>query len=170
MNIGQFFALAAERHPDRPAFVHGNEVATYAQANDRINALAVGLRSLGLARGDRVGVLMWNSSQLIESFFAIWKAGCCAVPLNARFLANEVSYHLTDSQASAIIFGEEFRGMMNEIREHLFSVRHFICTGRPLDDQIAYQEMVSAHKRTKDALEDVREDDLAWLCYSSGTT
>ncbi len=170
MNIGQFFALAAERHPDRPAFIQGNEVASYAQANARINALAVGLQSLKLTRGDRVGVLMWNCSQLIESFFAIWKAGCCAVPLNARFLADEVSYHLNDPQASAIIFSEEFRGMMYEIRENLFSVRHFICTGRPLADQIAYEEMVSAHAGAKNVLADVGDDDLAWLFYTSGTT
>lgn len=170
MNIGQFFAHAAGRHPDRPAFLWNDQMVSYSQASARINALAAGLQSLGLVRGDRIGVLMWNCPQLIESFFAIWKAGCCAVPLNARFLVDEVHYHLSDPQAAAVIFGAEFRGMMKEIRERLPSVRHFICASSPLRDQIAYEDLVSSQAGTGDVLADVSDGDLAWLFYTSGTT
>ncbi len=79
MNIGRMLTDSAERHPDRPAFIHGDEVTTYRHANARANALAAGLRHLGMKRGDRVAVWMWNRPELLEGFFGVWKAGGCVV-------------------------------------------------------------------------------------------
>ncbi|HET9531673.1 MAG TPA: long-chain-fatty-acid--CoA ligase [Blastocatellia bacterium] len=170
MNIGRILSTAAEHHADRPAFIWGDRMTTYAQANARADALACGLQDLGLNKGDRVGVFMYNRPQLIESFFATWKAGGCVVPLNARFVAEEVSYHLKDSEATAIIFGEEFREMISEIRGQLPPLKHFICTGSPLDGQISYERIVSDLRESAYSCVDVSDDDLAWLFYTSGTT
>ncbi len=170
MNIGQFLAQAAERHPDQPALVCGDRNASYAETNARANALAAGLQSLGVMPGDRVGVIMHNCPQLIESFFSIWKAGACAVPLNARFLAGEVRYHLDDAEASAIIFGEEFREMMADLADQLRTTRYFVCTESPGQRQISYEELIASHDGSHDVLVDSSGDDLAWLFYTSGTT
>ncbi len=170
MNIGQFLAQAAERHPDQPALVCGDRKASYAETNARTNALAAGLQSLGVMPGDRVGVIMHNCPQLIESLFSIWKAGACAVPLNARFLAGEVSYHLDDAEASAIIFGEEFRAMMADLADQLRTTRCFVCTESPGQGQISYEELIASHDGSRDVLVDSSGDDLAWLFYTSGTT
>src|SRR5438552_13726334 len=131
MNVGQILSLAAEHHPDKSAFIWGDQVTSYSRANTRAAALAAGLCELGLEPGERVGILMWNCPQLLESFFATWKAGGCIVPLNARLVADEVVYHLGDPRATTVVFGEEFREMMAQIRDRLPSVRHFICTGKP---------------------------------------
>ncbi len=170
MNIGQFLSQAAERYPDQPALVCGDRRATYAETNARANALAAGLQSLGVVPGDRVGVMMWNCPELIESFFAIWKAGGCAVPLNARCVAEEVSYHLDDSEASAIIFGEEFREMMAGLQDRLRTVTSLICTADPLAGQSSYEELIASHSGTCDVGVRSTGDDLAWLFYTSGTT
>ena len=170
MNIGQFLAQAAERHPDQPALVRGDRKASYAETNARVNALAAGLQTLGVASGDRVGVIMHNSPQLIESFFAIWKAGACAVPLNARFRAGEVSYHLDDAEASAIVFGEEFRAMMADLADQLRTTRCFVCTGNPGKGQVSYEELIESHEGGRDVRVNTSGDDLAWLFYTSGTT
>jgi len=170
MNIGQFLSQAAERRPDQPAFVYGEQETSYALANARANSLALGLQRLGLSPGDRVGVLMWNCPQLIESFFAIWKAGCCAVPLNARFLANEAHYHLDDSSASTIIFGKEFREMMTELKDDLRSVEHFICLDDPLEGQVCFETLISDNLDEREVLVQVSDEEIAWLFYTSGTT
>ncbi|HWP42376.1 MAG TPA: long-chain fatty acid--CoA ligase [Blastocatellia bacterium] len=170
MNIGQILSIAAEQHPERPAFIWGEQVITYAQANARASALAAGLKGLGVKAGDRVGVYMHNSPQLIESFFAAWKAAACVVPLNARFVSEEVSYHLTDPEATAVIFGPEFREMMLECRKQLPTVKHFICTGSPLEGQVSYEDLVSGHMGSDDLGLKLSDDDLAWLFYTSGTT
>jgi acyl-CoA synthetase (AMP-forming)/AMP-acid ligase II len=170
MNVGHILTGAAEHHPDHPAFIWGDQVIGYGQANARATALAVGFRKIGLEPGDRVGILMWNCPQLLESFFATWKAGGCIVPLNARFVADEVVYHLRDPRARAVIFGEEFRDVMNRIRNRLPSVKYFICNGAALPGQISYEQLLQAHDGGSEPSVNVSDDDVAWLFYTSGTT
>lgn len=170
MNVGHIMTAAAEQHPDNRAFTWGEQSVTYAQAEANAVALAGGLRSLGIATGDRVGVLMFNSPELLESFFAVWKAGASVVPLNARFVADEVVYHLCHPRARAVIFGEEFRELMDRIRDRAPSVEHFICTGAALPGQISYSELLKAHEKVAAPNVDVNDGDLAWLFYTSGTT
>jgi len=170
MNVGHFLTAAAEQYPDNHAFVWGEQSVTYAQAESNAVALAAGLRSLGIETGDRIGVLMFNSPELLESFFGIWKSGASVVPLNARFLADEVIYHLCNPRARAVIFGEEFREMMDQIKTRLPSVKHFICTSSPLPGQIPYRELLRAHVGGRAININVNDEDLAWLFYTSGTT
>jgi acyl-CoA synthetase (AMP-forming)/AMP-acid ligase II len=171
MNVGGFLANTAERDPAKPAFVWGDEVFSYGQANARSESLASVLRRFGLVSGDRVGLLMPNCPQLLESMFATWKAGGCVVPLNARFRSEEIIYHLTDARARMVIFGEGYRGVLAEVRDRTPSVERFICVGAPLAGQLAYDELTGegtgpgAHTGT-----DVTDEELAWLFYTSGTT
>jgi acyl-CoA synthetase (AMP-forming)/AMP-acid ligase II len=169
VNVGDFLRSAAERYPERSAFIWGDRVVSYSLANARANALAAGLRRLGLTEGDRVGILMWNCPQLLESYFATWKAGGCVVPLNARIVADEAVYHLGDPRATAVIFGEEFREMMVQVRRQLPSLKLFVCTGEPLPGQVAYEELVTENWDEHLSVK-TKDEDLAWLFYTSGTT
>jgi acyl-CoA synthetase (AMP-forming)/AMP-acid ligase II len=167
MNVGRFLTHAAERDPGRPAFVWGDDVVSYGEANARSDSLAGNLQRLGLGRGDRVGVLMHNRPELLESMFATWKAGGCVVPLNARFRREEIAYHLADPRAGAVIFGEEYRELLAEVAGQVPSVRQFICVGVPMAGQVAYDELVSEGSAPS---AEVTDEDLAWLFYTSGTT
>lgn len=53
LNIGTYLTRAAEQVPHRPALVHGESRATYAEEELRVNALAQALKSLGIEKGDR---------------------------------------------------------------------------------------------------------------------
>jgi acyl-CoA synthetase (AMP-forming)/AMP-acid ligase II len=172
MNVARFLDNAAERDPAKPAFVWGDEVLSYGQANAQSESLAGALRRVGLADGDRVGVLMPNCPQLLVGMFATWKARGCVVPLNARFRTEEIVYHLTDSRARAVIFGEEYRDVVAAARDRLSPVEHFICVGAPLTGQLAYEELITAEPSAGGprGSADVADDDLAWLFYTSGTT
>jgi acyl-CoA synthetase (AMP-forming)/AMP-acid ligase II len=160
---------AGEQYGRRPAFLWGDEIVSYAEAHAATSSLAIGLRDLGLRPGDRCGVFMSNCPRLLESFFAIWKAGACVVPINARFLSDEVVYHLRDSQARMVLFSEQFREMLAGLRPQLPCVEHFICDGEPAPGQHAYRQIVEANLG-RDLLEERSERDLAWLFYTSGTT
>ncbi len=169
MNVGRFLANAAERDSDKAGFVWGNDVVPYREANARSDGLAGALRRFGLGHGERVGVLMPNCPQLLESMFATWKAGGCVVPLNARFQREELVYHLADPRARAVIFGEEYRETVAAVRDRVPTVERFICVGEPLPGQLAYDELVTEDPGpARDS--DAADDDLAWLFYTSGTT
>lgn len=170
MNVGHFLSASAEHHPDRPAVIWGDRTIRYAEADRRANALATALRERGLMPGERVGILMWNRPELLESMFATWKAGGCVVPLNARFVAGEIAYHLSDPKASVVIFDEGFREVMARLSDQLPSVRQFICAGEPLDGQVGYEELVTEYLDAGRLYVTVTDEDLAWLFYTSGTT
>jgi long-chain acyl-CoA synthetase len=170
MNLGHILTVAAENHANRPGFVWGEEVTTYGQANARAAALAAGLVQLGVRPGDRVAVLTPNCPQLLESFFAVWKAGGCVVPLNARSVTGEIVYHLNDSRTNAVIFSEDFRETMELVKGRLFSENHFICLAKPLPGQIAFEDLVAKNIGVPDPAVTIDDEALAWLFYTSGTT
>lgn len=169
MNIGRLLTDAAELSGDRAAFVFGGQVTSYSEADLRVRALASSLRELGLERGDRVAVLLSNCPQLLESYFATWQAGGCVVPLNPRFRAEEVAYHVEDSGARTVVFGEAFRESIGEIAPRL-SAKRFVCVGNPLPGQLAYDALVENQPPASPAGVDVSDDEPAWLFYTSGTT
>lgn len=170
MNIGRFIALAAERQPDRAAFIWGDRVIRYEEVNERVNALAHALRSRGIQRGDRVALYMRNCPQLLESYFAVWQAGACVVPLNARFLTEEVLYHVEDSGSRMIIFGEEFREVMAEVRSRSHALEEYVCLTGSTEAQYDYEVIIADHSGAQQRIEDMQDSDLAWLFYTSGTT
>jgi acyl-CoA synthetase (AMP-forming)/AMP-acid ligase II len=169
MNVGRFLANAAERDSAKAGFVWGDDVVSYREANARSDSLAAALRRFGLGRGERVGVLMPNCPQLLESMFATWKAGGCVVPLNARFQREELVYHLADPRARAVIFSEEYRETVAAVRDRVPTVERFICVGEPLPGQLAYDELVTEDPGPAGDT-GAADDDLAWLFYTSGTT
>src|SRR5438874_852319 len=77
--IAQAFRAVADAHPDRPAVASAEAVLTYAELDRRADAIAVGLRDLGLAPGDRVLLQLGNGIVAVLTWYALLKAG--AVPI-----------------------------------------------------------------------------------------
>src|SRR5438105_4146311 len=111
MNLGRALEVTARRFPERTAVSWGHRVLTYAAFDRRTNALAHGLASLGVRRGDRVAVFMRNRPELLETMYACFKGAYCLVPLNSRFTASDVEYHVADSGAVAIVADQEGAGV-----------------------------------------------------------
>ena len=170
MNMGSLISLAAERNPDGTAFVWGDERPTYGEVARRVDALAAALRSLGLQRGDRVAVFMPNCPQLLETYFAVWQAGASVAPLNARFVLDEVVYHVDDCRARMILFGEESREAMAEARDKSDAVQEYVCLENPAEGQRDYEAMIREHSGAPRQIAEVSGDEPAWLFYTSGTT
>jgi acyl-CoA synthetase (AMP-forming)/AMP-acid ligase II len=167
VNVGQLLATSARRTPHAPAITQDGVTLTYRQFDDRVNALARALAELGVRPGDRVATIMANSAALLESMFACFKAGFAWVPLNAKFTAAEVDYHIEDSGASALITSSELREVVDRAR--LTDV-HLIATGDDLPTRAAAYDDLIASFPTDDVTADVDRDSLAWLFYTSGTT
>ena len=93
MNIADLLTQSARTYGDRPAVCLGvSTFNTHARLRDRSAALAADLKQRNLAYGERVLIYMGNRPEYIEILFAIWTAGCVAVPLNAKLHPNEVAY------------------------------------------------------------------------------
>ena len=81
---------------------------TYREFDDRCNRIANALLDLGVSAGERVGVLLMNSVEFLETFFACGKIGAVCVPLNWRLVPDELEFILNDSGTGSLIFGSEF--------------------------------------------------------------
>jgi acyl-CoA synthetase (AMP-forming)/AMP-acid ligase II len=80
MHVGHFLTRAAQRWPDRPAWLATDTVVTFHDAEARVNQLAHALLALGAERGDRIGMLVPNCPQGLETILAPMKAGMGVVP------------------------------------------------------------------------------------------
>ena len=169
MNIGTLFTKSARSFPERPAICYGDKEWTYAEANERINRLANALTSLGLKRGDHVAILQFNCPQSIESIFACFKAGLCAVPINFRLHPKEYSYIIDHSDSVAVVFGNDFGDPLYSLREEMPKTKHYICLSQPHGSMLDYEELIKDNSPQFEDVE-VDRDDLAWLFYTSGTT
>jgi long-chain acyl-CoA synthetase len=106
MPLDGLLRQTAQRYPHRDALVFFGGRTSYRALDEAASRLAVGLRRLGLAPGDRVALFMPNCPQLVIGFYGVWRAGCVAVPVSPRATGPEVARELTDAEASAAIVSD----------------------------------------------------------------
>ena len=164
MNAGYLITRSAHYFPERTAFVIDGQPISYADLNRRINKLANALLSLGLKKGDRVGLLFHNSLAYLESYLALYKAGLIWVRLNARLHPSEIQGMIEDSGAQALIHGPEFVASVEKMGP---PVRLIIQQGK--GPKMDYDSFLDKGSEEEPHVE-VLLDDLSDLWYTSGTT
>lgn len=169
MHVGHFLTRAARRWPDRPAWLESDAVVTFREAEARVNRLAHALAALGARPGDRIGMLMPNCRQGLETILAPMKAGMVVVPMNVRLSPREHAYMLEDSGARVLVYHEALREHVGAVRGELRTVERFICVGQGERGDLEFEEVQQGRPGTPPAVA-IEPDDLAWLFYTSGTT
>ncbi len=141
---------------------------SYCEIFHRALRLAGGLKKLGVRKGMRVGALMFNHYRWYDLYYGLAAAGCVLVPLNYRLANPEIVYQLNDSGCAMLIFDPEFAGGVEEVKDSLKTVEHFVFTGKemPFAGALDYDGLLDAEPFE----EDVSEDDLFGIYYTGGTT
>jgi long-chain acyl-CoA synthetase len=115
----------AARAGGRTAVVAAGRRWTYAELAARSEAISRVLESAGVAAGQRVGLMLPNSSAFVASFYAIDALGACVVPLNPAYRRQELRHYCADSKAGALVVAPElvaiaqaeFHGAIVEVDE-----------------------------------------------------
>lgn len=174
-NIGWWLTKRAFLTPDREAYVDGDggERLTFAELNARSNQTANALLAAGVVKGERVGLLLMNSVQFVEAYFALAKIGAVVVPLNWRLVADELEFILKDSGTTRLVFDDDFvdtvadlhaRGDKTDIGQWLHVTQ---------GDAAYFAQDYAAFRNAADAEEPAigaRDDDMLYIMYTSGTT
>lgn len=143
-------------YPNKIAVKFQNQEITFSQLYERAMAIAVYLKNKGLKKGDRFGILMSNRLECIELDLATAFGGFVKVPLNFKLHPKEHEYMVRNAELSLIIGEKELIDPVNVEIDSLY-------VGKD------YEEIIEAYKG-KEVNEDVSEDDLYCIMYTSGTT
>ena len=101
LNPVDFLYRAAYLYPDKVAVAAGKRRYGYRELAERSWRLANALRSAGLAKGDRVAALLFNSPAMLEAHFGVPAAGGILVAVNNRLSGPEIGYILRSPGASS---------------------------------------------------------------------
>lgn len=99
---------------------------TYMDLHLISNAYANKLYEIGVRKGDRVGILLYNCLEYFSLYFAIAKIGAIAVRLNFRLSSAELEYALNDSQTKILCFHSNLANQLESVRNHV-SVERYFC-------------------------------------------
>ncbi len=173
-NFGDILdAISPELPQDAPALIHGDRVITWGEATKRSNNLGRAMLDRGIEPGDKCAFYMRNRPEYSELLMACFKAQLTHVNVNYRYKAGEVLYIFDNSDATVVVYGSEFRDIIEEIRPQLTKVKLFIEVAESADAPIAsfaenYEKLATTGSGEKLDIE--RSPDDMLFIYTGGTT
>ncbi len=184
---------AAAKTPRAPALAFFGRLITYQELAEQTARLALALKNLGLAPGERLGLLLPNCPQLVAAYHAALRLGAVAVMLNPLLTPKELKYQLADSGARRLVTLDHFLPQVAEVQKTLdldqvivtsltealpwplnwlypFKARRQGLTVgfKPGPGRLGYQTLLKHPPLTDGTLPEPQ--DLAVLQYTGGTT
>ncbi len=108
------YMASAITAPDSPAILDDLGTLTFAEVDSRTNRLAHALSDAGVKEGDGVGIMCRNHRGFVESTVAVGKLGAHALYLNTAFAGPQLTEVVKREKPVAIIYDEEFAGLLEE--------------------------------------------------------
>lgn len=143
---------------------------TWSVFDEKANRVANLLLSRGVEKGDKVGILLMNCLEWLPIYFGILKTGALAVPLNFRYVAEEIKYCVELAEVDVLIFGPEFIGRVEEIVDDIAEKRILFYVGGDCPSFAEDYDKLSANCSSAAPGITLTDDDYAAIYFSSGTT
>jgi 2-furoate---CoA ligase len=174
VTLGALLARAALRRPDAEAVVDGRRRLTYAELDARATEVARGFARLGVARADRVLLVLRNRLEHVVAYWALQKLGAVAVPANFRLAANELRYVLGDSGARLALFEDSTSGPLLEAAGGTATRLVFVgersrAASQSFAGVLAFDDLLAAKDASVPSAPP-SESDPSLILYTSGTT
>jgi fatty-acyl-CoA synthase len=173
----RFFEYVEKIFGSKEGVVCEGQRFTYGEFCGRVRRMGRALTRLGVQKGDRVAYLGYNCHRLLELFYAPPMMGAILEPLNIRLAARDFEYIVDESTPRVLFLDRDFLPVVESIRRHIPSVRHFIslekAAGLPGWIQGNYEEMIeglSPQPSRSPGDYPFKEEDTAEIFYTSGTT
>lgn len=170
----QFTTLAAitghhaATQPDKAAIRVDGAVWSYAALQTRVLQTVAALRRAGVKQGDRVGWLALNHPDYITLMCACFRIGAVLVAINARLVAREIAYILSDAGIDIIISESSFLPLVEDARATT-GLGSVILLDAPFEGRPAFADWIAGHAPDA-AMPAIGPDDIALQLYTSGTT
>ncbi|MBU4564032.1 MAG: AMP-binding protein [Proteobacteria bacterium] len=199
ISLGEAFDRATEKWAGKTAVIFYGSKISYKELRQRVDRLATALvQKLGVAKGDRVGLLLLNSPEYLISFYACVKIGAVVTPISPVYVSSEIKHQLQDSGARTLICqdilfeGVEKSGVklqhvvLTNISESLPKLKRMMGQGilRGVYQKMAapppeiltregmhqLQDLIGSHPAEPPKVDIDPQKDLVVLPYTGGTT
>jgi acetyl-CoA synthetase len=147
---------------------HADEIS-FGWLKDTSDRLANVLAAHGIARGDRVAVLLPQMPEVAAAHIAVYKAGAVALPLAVLFGVDALAYRLQNSGAKALVTNAQGAAKVAELRGQLPGLGLVLSVDGAADGALGFHDMI-ARAASGFAAVETSPDDPAMMIYTSGTT
>jgi len=172
--VHHMLRTSAGRFPGKEALVHADRRLSYEDVAGQTGGLAHGLRSVGLRRGDRIGVYLEPSVAQVLSFFAISQAGGVFVPVNKLLFPEQVAHIANDCCMKALITNRTKLGLLEPVLERMPSLEFMVVPRNgecpPARVPTYVLEELSESPPPAQVRDYGIEKDLVAILYTSGST
>ena len=175
LNLATLLRESAKNNPAKPALIINDMSLSYGELDAFASRFGGGLAKLGVEPGKHVALLLPNVPHFSIAYYGAQYAGAAVVPLNVLLTADEIAYHLEDSDAVAIVAWEGFFEQAQAAFNRVESCKHLIVAKA---DRADVQAPDGAHNMTaliggSEPITDLTNrmpDDTSVILYTSGTT
>lgn len=162
--------------PDQEITYKGELRYNYRKLYERIGQLANALSNLGVASGQTVAIMDWDSHRYLECFFAVPMMGAILQTVNVRLSAEQILYTLNHAKADVLLVNREFFSLLAPIASRLETVKIFVLIDDeplPVEAPVTLAgeyEALLATACTEFDFQDFDENAQATVFYTTGTT
>jgi long-chain acyl-CoA synthetase len=167
MNLKQMLERAAKRYAGKTAIVMDGRRMSYAELDEASNKVANALVGMGVAKGDRVAMLLTNSPEFAAIYFGIVKIGAVAALLDPKYKLTELVSLGEDSQPKVLVTESPCLEQLAPVRDRFKSVEKVISVGAENEGDFLTYDEITKGSASAIATEPAPED-IAHIAYSSG--
>ena len=180
-NVGQLLEAQAARTPGKPFLIldSGEREFNYREFDGEVNRAARALVEMGARKGDRVSLLLTNRAEYLIFYFACFKIGAWAGPVNSLLKPQEIEFIVVNSEAKIVVTESSLFPRLDQARGRIDCLQSVLVVDEPggrwsVDEQFEGSgfrvpgSSPDPELGTRDS--EPRADDEAMIIYTSGTT
>jgi long-chain acyl-CoA synthetase len=170
MDLKSILEDAARRFAGKTSIVIGERRVSFRQLDEDSNRVVHALLKMGLKKGDRVAMIQASNPEFVVVFFGIIKAGCIAVPLDSRYIADELASIFDDCRPAALAIEGQPLAALSPSLCRLRSVRHVISVNAEPDGRFVPLSRILEEESASPVDISIDPDDIAIISYTGGPT
>ncbi len=161
---------SAARFGGKPALIVGTQSHSFAEIDRCSDQLACALQRVGVRRGDRVGVMLENSAEMVIGLWAALKAGAVFIPINHATKADKLAFLLEDSGAAVLVAPTSLRQRVRSATADLATLKDIIWAGEAPGPGALHLSAILAGPHDAPQDPQLIDQDLCLIIYTSGST
>lgn len=142
---------------------------TFGDLKNLSNKFGNVLKNLGFEKGDRFLIRLPNIPAFQIAFLGGVKIGAVPIPSSVMFREHEIEYRINDSSAKAVITTPKYAREVHAIKFNCKTLKHIIVVGEPQTGDLSFDELMKDASVHLDVAA-TKNTDIAFFCYTSGTT